>query len=209
MPVTISSENSCPNSCPLKGKGCYANVGPLALHWRKTKLSASELFAEIKKIPRGHIWRHNQAGDVIGHGAGDERIDSSFLAGLTEANKGKRGYTYTHKSPFMPENAAAIAAANKGGFTVNLSADNITEADSFAALGIAPVAVVLPETQTKNFKTPAGNQVIICPATKENSQMNCLQCGLCARADRKAIVGFPAHGTQKKTASEIAAGGAH
>lgn len=208
MPVTITSENSCANSCPLKGKGCYANVGPLALHWKRTKLSELELLQKIKSIPRGHTWRMNQAGELIGYQPNDELINPRFLAALTEANKGKRGYTYTHKSPFMPENAAAIAAANKGGFTVNLSADNITEADSFAALGIAPVAVVLPETQTKNFKTPAGNQVIICPATKENSQMNCLQCGLCARADRKAIVGFPAHGTQKKAATLIA-GGAH
>lgn len=206
MPVTISSENSCPNSCPLKGKGCYANVGPLALHWRKTKLSALELFKQIKMLPKGHIFRHNQAGDLIGYERNDELIDSSFLAAMTEANKGKRGYTYTHKNPYIPENAAAIAAANKGGFTVNLSADNIAEADSFMKLGIAPVAVVLPEGQTSNFKTPAGNQVIICPATKADSQMTCLQCGLCARAERKAIVGFPAHGTQKRAASEIANG---
>jgi hypothetical protein len=212
MPVTITSENSCPNSCPLKkgpdgkGGGCYANVGPLALHWRKTKLSELEVLKQIKSIPRGHIHRWNQCGDLIGYQAGDEKINSKFLAALTQANKGKRGYTYTHKNPFIPENAAAIAAANKGGFTVNLSADNITEADSFVKLGIAPVAVVLPEGKTSNFKTPAGNQVIICPATKADSQMTCLQCGLCARAERKAIVGFPAHGTQKKAASEIANG---
>ena len=93
MPVTISSENSCPNSCPLKGKGCYANVGPLALHWRKTKLSALELFKQIKMLPKGHIFRHNQAGDLIGYERNDELIDSSFLAAMTEANKGKRVYT--------------------------------------------------------------------------------------------------------------------
>ena len=207
MPVTITSENSCPNSCPLKGKGCYANVGPLALHWRKTKLTSAELFKQIRTIPRGNIWRHNQAGDAVGYEAGDEKINSEFLADLTQANKGRRGYTYTHKSPFIPENAAAIKAANEGGFTVNLSADNEAEADSFVALGIAPVVVVLPLDKTANFKTAAGNQVIICPATKEGSQMNCLSCGVCAKANRKAIIGFPAHGTQRKSASEVAKGG--
>lgn len=206
MPTTITSENSCANSCPLKGKGCYGNVGPIALHWKRTKLSEIDLLKKIQSIPRGYTWRMNQVGELIGYQPNDELINSSFLAALTQANKGKRGYTYTHKNPFIPDNAAAIAAANKGGFTVNLSADNITEADSFVKLGIAPVAVVLPEGKTSNFKTPAGNQVIICPATKADSQMTCLQCGLCARAERKAIVGFPAHGTQKKAASEIANG---
>ena len=191
-------------------KACYAKSGAVNIHWKKINdgsgLNEVEFLKKIKAIPRGHIFRHNVAGDLPGFEANDELINSSFLAALTQANKGKRGYTYTHKNPFIPENAAAIAAANKGGFTVNLSADNIAEADSFVKLGIAPVAVVLPETQTKNFKTPEGNQVIICPATKADSQMTCLQCGLCAKADRKAIVGFPAHGTQKKAASEIANG---
>ena len=204
MPVTITSENSCPNSCPLKGKGCYANVGPLALHWRKTKLTELQLVAEIKKIPRGHIWRHNQAGDIIGYHPNDEQINPRFLAAITDANKGKRGYAYTHKNPFIPENAAAIKAANDGGFTVNLSADTVGEADSFVKLAIAPVVVVLPEAQTKNFKTPAGNQVIVCPATKPDSQMTCLQCGICANAKRRVIIGFPAHGAQKKAASAVA-----
>jgi hypothetical protein len=207
MPVTITSENSCPNSCPLKGKGCYANVGPLALNWRKTKLTSAELFKQIRSLPKGYMFRHNQAGDLPGYEAGDEKIDSKFLAGLTAANKGKSGYTYTHKSPLIPKNAAAIKAANAGGFVVNLSADNEAEADKFVALGIAPVVVVLPMDKTANFKTAAGNQVIICPATKPNSQMNCLSCGVCARAGRKAIIGFPAHGTQKKSASAIAEGG--
>ena len=207
MPVTITSENSCPNSCPLKGKGCYANVGPLALHWKRTKLTELEVLKEIKKLPRGNTFRWNQAGDLIGYEKGDEKINSRFLGALTEANKGKRGYTYTHKNPFIPENATAIKAANEGGFTVNLSADTVEEADSFVKLDVAPVVVVLPMTTTKNFKTPAGNQVIICPATKPDSQMTCLQCGVCAKPNRTAIIGFPAHGTQKKVASAIAEGG--
>ena len=207
MPVTITSENSCPKSCPLKGKGCYANVGPLALHWRKTKLTSAELFKQIRSLPKGYIWRANQCGDLPGFKAGDEKINPKFLAGLTAANKGRSGYTYTHKSPFVPANAKAIKAANAGGFTVNLSADNEVEADKFVALGIAPVVMVLPMDKTANFKTEAGNQVIICPATKPGSQMNCLSCGVCAKANRKAIIGFPAHGTQKKSASEVAKGG--
>ncbi len=35
IPVTTTSEETCPVSCPLKRNGCYADAGPLALFWRK------------------------------------------------------------------------------------------------------------------------------------------------------------------------------
>ena len=71
IPVTTSSENTCPSTCPLYGKGCYAKAGPLALHWRKVSdenekrsLSFSDFIAGIKSLPKGQLFRHNQAGDL-------------------------------------------------------------------------------------------------------------------------------------------------
>ena len=210
MATTMTSQNSCPRSCGM-WNACYAKSGATNIHWTRLNknggLSKSEFLGKIKTIPRGHLWRHDVAGDLTGYAPNDEKIDSEFLSELTSANKGRRGYTYTHKNPFIPANAKAIKAANAGGFTVNLSADTVEEADSFVKLGVGPVVVVLPTDITSNFKTAAGNQVIICPATKPGSQMNCLSCGVCAKANRKVIIGFPAHGTQKKSASEVAKGG--
>ncbi|MEG0068146.1 MAG: hypothetical protein RR740_26515, partial [Pseudomonas sp.] len=34
IPVTTTSADSCPPSCSFKGNGCYAESGPLALHWK-------------------------------------------------------------------------------------------------------------------------------------------------------------------------------
>lgn len=34
IPVTTTSADSCPPTCSFKGNGCYAESGPLALHWR-------------------------------------------------------------------------------------------------------------------------------------------------------------------------------
>ncbi len=51
----------------------------------------------------------------------------------------------------------------------------------------------------KNFKTPDGNLVVICPNTTDN--VTCKDCGLYQIATRKTIVGFPAHGVRKKTVS--------
>jgi len=36
IPVTTSPNTTCPTTnCPLRGKGCYAESGPLAWPWRK------------------------------------------------------------------------------------------------------------------------------------------------------------------------------
>lgn len=206
IPVTTTSEETCPESCPLKRHGCYAESGPLALFWRKVTerkagLSWEAALGEIRKLPKGTLWRHNQAGDLPGNG---DSIDSEAMRQLVTANRGKRGFTYTHK-PATGDNAALIAQANESGFAVNLSADNLGEADSLAAMGIGPVVVVLPAEQTRAVKTPQGRHVAICPATISDN-VTCAACGLCAEIGRKAIIGFPAHGTSKRKASAIAEG---
>jgi hypothetical protein len=95
------------------------------------------------------------------------------------------------------QNIDAVRDANSKGFCVNLSADTLAEADAKHALGIAPVAVVLPWDATENTVTPAGNKVVLCPATQRDN-VNCASCKLCAWIDRKVIIGFPAHGSKKK-----------
>ena len=35
IPVTISASKTCPPACPFRGAGCYADIGPLMIHWRR------------------------------------------------------------------------------------------------------------------------------------------------------------------------------
>jgi hypothetical protein len=163
-------------------------------------LTWDELCAAVTEFDADQLWRHNQAGDLPGDGSA---IDIVALAQLTEANKGKRGFTYTHKPP-TPDNAAAIKAANDGGFTINLSGNNLAHADKLADLGVAPVVTLLPSEVQGNVKveTPAGRRVVVCPATYRDD-VSCATCGLCQRKDRKVIVGFPCHGAQKKAADAV------
>jgi hypothetical protein len=131
-------------------------------------------------------------------------IDVSALSQLVKANKGKRGFTYTHK-PLTQKNADVIFYANQSGFTINLSADNLTEADELKASGIGPVVTLLDASVNGNAQitTPNGTRVVVCPATYRDD-INCASCKLCSHALRETIVGFPAHGTSKKKASAIA-----
>jgi hypothetical protein len=158
----------------------------------------------VARLPAGALWRHNQAGDLQGT---NDRIDSKALSALARANRGRRGFTYTHypvegAGAREKANRRAIARANASGFTINLSADSLAEADRLANLAVGPVVVILPSNQKVATKTPNGRAVAICPAVLAPG-VTCATCGVCALRDRAAIIGFPAHGISAKRVSAI------
>lgn len=207
--VTTSESRTCPPGCAFKNDGCYAKKGPLGHLWRSldgapngsdtikngngtvSLKSFADLIASIKALPDGALWRHNQAGDLPGDG---DQIDAASLLAIVQANAGRKGFTYTHKPVIGRGTAAnrkAIQKANQAGFTINLSADTLEDADAKADLKIAPVAVVLPADQSENTITPNGRKVVVCPATQRDD-VSCATCKLCQK-QRDFIVGFPKH----------------
>ena len=119
------------------------------------------------------------------------------------ANRGKRGFTYTHHDMSNPHNRLMVAVANSENFTVNMSANNLSEADTLANHEIGPVVVVLPTDQLTNTVTPEGKAVVICPAVTGKAK-SCATCKLCAFPNRQSIIGFPAHGNSKRKAELVA-----
>lgn len=208
IPTSMTTADSCPNACPLAGKnGCYAEIGHVAIHWRKVTNGERgtdwQTFVKaIAKLYRGTLWRHNVAGDLPGDKV---KLDSEKLNSLVKANKGKRGFTYTHYNPKLGNNGELIASANSQGFTVNLSANSLAHADELADANVGPIVTLLPSSVNGNIKlkTPMGRTVSVCPATYRDD-VTCQSCGLCAVANRKSIVGFPAHGISKRKADAIA-----
>lgn len=196
IPMSISSQKTCPNSCSLKSIGCYAKHGQLLIHWRKANLKESykEFIKKISELPKRTFWRHNVAGDLLGR---DNKIDIKSLKELVKANSGKKGFTYTHYPLKTKSERLAITEANKNGFTINLSADNISHADKLVKLNIAPVTTIVKSNITKNFITPHGNKVVICPAVIKKN-ITCNICRMCYNVNRKTIIGFPAHGNSKR-----------
>lgn len=199
IPVSTTIESSCPSICPLRKSGCYADVGPIAWQWSKVATVGntwSEFCDKIARLRTGTFWRHNQAGDLLHN---EQVIDKVALADLVTANKGKRGFTYTHHDVQIASNRTAVAKANAYGFTVNLSANNLVHADELIALGIAPVVSVVAIEHPKLSYTPNGHKVIVCPATYRED-VTCQSCELCQKVDRRVIVAFPVHGVTKKKA---------
>jgi hypothetical protein len=210
IPVSTTSSETCPPSCAFFGHGCYAQVNMhIRRLWKrldggdyKFGLTWKEFLAEIRSLPPGALWRHNQAGDLPG--AGDS-LDVKALGALVKASSHARGFTYTHKPLKRAAERAAVACANRTGFVINLSGNNPAHADALAALRVGPVVTVLPDTVRGNMKlrTPAGRRIVVCPATYR-PDVTCASCRLCAVAGRKVVVGFPAHGASHARASLIA-----
>ena len=207
IPVSTTSADTCPEACPFI-KTCYAKTGPLRMHWDKVSAGVrggtfEAFLGLIQALPRFTLWRHNQAGDLPGVG---DTLDTEALDALVTANKGKRGFTYTHKPLRLESERQAVKDANTHGFTVNLSANTLEHADALYGLSIGPVVTVLSEDVHGNMPvhTPGGIRVVVCPATYRED-VTCATCALCQRADRKVIVGFPVHGNGKgRYAEEVA-----
>ena len=226
IPVTITAKQSCPPSCPLNnGGGCYAAGGPAAIHWNKVSngergLKYDDFIQAISTLPAGQLFRHNVSGDLYGEG---EKIDEQALNKLVAANIGKKGFTYTHKYQ-SKKNLDMIAKANRFGFTINLSANNLEQAVKLLGKGSPVVSVVSSEYQRKykfrggewlesekeykerlkGLKTTLdnGTKVVVCPATYRDD-VTCETCQLCQKSNRSVVVAFPAHGAKKKTVDMV------
>tara|TARA_B100001113_G_scaffold35498_1_gene25280 strand:+ start:288 stop:968 length:681 start_codon:yes stop_codon:yes gene_type:complete len=202
--VTTSERSSCPSDCPFKDESCYAESGfHLRMHW--DKVSSGERGTDwnglcdfiANKVKTGDIWRHNQAGDMP-HVLG--MLNEPMIKQLVEANKGKRGYTYTHHK-LSPLNVKVLKNANDNGFTINASCETLEQVDNAIDKGL-PAAVVIPSDKEPPKTTPKGRRVMVCPAQTQED-MNCAKCKLCSVSNRRCAVAFFAHGTRENKANQV------
>lgn len=206
IPVSTSSKATCPSTCPFMGNGCYAASGPLAIHWaavtrgdRGTPLG--DFLAAIRSLPAGQLWRHNQAGDCPSTAG---RISRRFIRAIVAANRGRRGFTYTHHDIKKGENLSLIRYANRNGFRINVSTESEAAADDAIASGL-PAVLAVPSTEPRNsWRTAAGNAVMVCPAQRSDTR-TCADCQLCHSRGKRVIIAFKAHGTGRRRADQAIA----
>jgi len=203
IPSCRVTASTCPPSCGLYNAGCYGEQHQLREHWRRLGRlehegkSWAELCSFVAALPVGTLWRYAEVGDLPGEG---EDINTMALNELVTANYGRRGFTYTHKHSAKAIDAARLATGL--GFTVNLSADNLDQADQLYVFG--PTVVILPEGSPAMLDTPCGRKVKVCPA-ELNPATSCATCGLCySHKHGRSVIGFIAHGKRSREVSERA-----
>jgi hypothetical protein len=202
--VSTTSRDSCPATCPLKGSGCYAESGPLRLHWdkvsdgpwaEKPRGNDIETFIrELKSLPEGTCFRHNQAGDLP-HTNGSINAHALGLIANTCAERKLIAWTYTHHDTEHYGNRELIKNAPSMGMTVNASAHSQSHAAELHKQGIPSVCIVHKNESRKTWEHD-GVKFLVCPA--QWSEKNCAECKLCSVADRSCVVAFKAHGTQAR-----------
>lgn len=202
IPVTTSSRDTCPSTCPFRGSGCYADGGPLALHWGKVTsaergVSFAQHCADLASLPPGQLVRLNQAGDLV-HRQG--RVSRRFVRGIVAACKNLKAYTYSHHALNLGENLQLLRFANRNGLTINVSTETEAAADQAIASGLPAVLAVDSDESRDTWHTPAGNVVLVCPAQRRD--IDCATCQLCHTRGKRVIIAFRAHGTNKKKANQ-------
>jgi hypothetical protein len=175
------------------------------MHWQAVTngergVPYAQFLQLIRDLPARQLWRHNQAGDLYKPGTLTGRTS---LNALTEANHGRRGYTYSHHKR-TPATIQAFKAATANGFTINASCHTEAEADAAMADGLRAVFIVAADDQRTTWETAGGNRAVVCPAQRFDA-MTCQRCQLChARPSNVAVV-FRAHGNGRRKVETVLA----
>lgn len=123
-------------------------------------------------------------------------IDSEYLAALLDAvPRGGTAWTYSHFAHWM------LPIAKRGQTVINASCDTVADAVAAVKAGRPAVLAAPKDTADQWPQVVDGVRFYRCPAELSES-FTCAQCGngspLCARADRREVVVFVAHGSGAK-----------
>jgi hypothetical protein len=202
--VSTSSRATCSPTCPFLGNGCYAESGPLLLHWRKVTegmrgVNFRAFCDQLGKLESGRLFRHNQAGDLP-HTAG--KISRAFIKSMVASVKHLKAFTYTHHDIRKGENLSLLRYANRNGFTINVSTESESAADNVISAGLPAVMVANSKEARTTWHTKGGNVVLVCPAQRSDTK-TCADCKLCHHRGRRVVIAFLAHGTSKHKANSV------
>lgn len=203
---------TCPDSCPLKGGGCYAQTGFQAPAVRKMDaaargLSGVEVIEEEAALIRGAFrggrvpqdgarggrdLRLHVAGDVPRVGIG---ASVAALAGAAEdwlARGGGSVFTYTHQW-------RSVRRGAWGPIAVLASCDYPNQVAEARRAGYPAALVVAEFPGRRAWSIPrVPGRVVPCPA--QTGDATCAECRLCLDRDLVKLgvtVAFAAHGVNK------------
>lgn len=190
--ATYAPLATCPDTCPLKNNGCYAQNNPLSMHVRKCDNAAAGLTpVEIAREEARAIRALKGTLPLRLHVSGDFKDTESAAivdaaAGEYTKKHGQPVWTYTHTWRSIPR-------ATFKHIVILASCESLDEVKEAESLGYR-AAVILPTgTKTKNVQ--------VCRHTTHGIQ--CDECRMCMSKRAKKAVGFYPHGSGAKKASAI------
>lgn len=201
--ATYVSQSSCPTSCPLRGAGCYAESGPMAIHTRrlnKANPTASPVEvarAEAAAIEEKISGRLDLRLHVVGDCATDEAAEIVSKAALAAMKPGRKVWAYTHA-------AADVKRESWGAVSVLASGETPEQIKAAQAKGYA-TAMIVSKFKQDGLYEEDGLKILPCP--NQTRDVTCVECRLCmddTRLHEKGItIGFTPHGSRFKVVQRL------
>lgn len=197
---------TCPNSCKLKGDGCYGELSYVGivnarLNKKADKMSAIQVArAEAQAIDNSYDGKKVPGRDLRLHVSGDSRTITgtkiiNAAVGRWKRRGGDTAFSYTHAWK-------NVHRSHWSNVSVLASIDSIEQVAGAKLQGYAPAIVVSKYPSKRAFTLPDSDiKWIPCPAElKEN--ISCTSCRLCMKADwlysTNRGIAFAAHGVRKE-----------
>lgn len=200
-----SIKKTCPDSCSLKGQGCYAQTsytGIIVARMDKRARQGSPLAlarAEARAIDQSHKGGPIPAGrDLRVHVAGDSRtVKGTRILNAAIGRWKKRGggfaWSYTHAWKHVRRDEWIQVS-------VLASIENPRDSEAVRAQGYAPALVVGEHPTDKAYKLP-GSETTFIPCPQQTRGVACTDCRLCMKADwlfqNNKGIAFASHGVYK------------
>lgn len=205
IPTLSRPMDTCPKSCPFLpdedgNGGCYA-TGRIA-YFAKTKSrdwSQDEATKHILDNVRraATIMRDRPVGDVANQ---DQTIDWDYLLeiAILGVNTGLIPFGFTHTWKwFTREDVERLLAT---GYVMNASCETVEEVAQAIDLGFP---AVITSDSVKDGDVINGKRVVTC--LEQSHGITCMDCKLCAKANRPTIPRFLIHGTATNKARRAVA----
>ena len=198
-------KSTCPDTCSLKGEGCYAQtsfVGMINRRMERRARGGSPL--EVARAEAKAIDESYKGGEVPAdralriHVAGDSRTQKgSRSINSAVARWKKRGggkvWSYTHAWRHVPRDVWSNVS-------ILASVADTTEVEAAKAQGYAPAIVVSEHPSDKAYTLP-GSDIKWIPCPNQTRGVGCTDCRLCFDANRlfesNMGISFAAHGIKK------------
>ena len=167
--------------------------------------------------------------NASGKGCKPNQVDQEYLQAVKESKpRDGQSFTYTHFNPLYWANIFTSHKTKEERdkyATINYSADSIDKIVSFFKK--VPVVFVAKKDfwRGRKTRTEKGILIVRCPEETNPDKISCINCGgekmyrfgkprrynkpLCARHDRDYVIGFTAHGNQKKKIEQDQKGGCY
>lgn len=196
-------KQTCPDTCPLKDKACYAQLGNTGFQVIRLEKATKGQYAYdiIRKEAREIIAYGPKANGkpLRVHVSGDVRTaKTAQLLGRAASKWDGPVYSYTHAWRDIPRSVWGKH------ISILASCETISDAKQALKKGYA-ASIVVPEHKSDKAYIQDGVKVIPCP--QQTREVTCEKCKLCMNdkvlKDQNAAIAFAAHGERKKVALTV------